>query len=239
MKNKKKDLPVKSNKLKRAIWLFLASIGIGSSIPNSTYAKEQETTIQNTNTLDKNNENTRSNFLNEMKVDIPTQGAIDYKELSLNIIKEKGFDTVHSRNEYAQEQISELFDVIRKNAPRLGSLYGIEDTSAYTTNLENMIYSQLSELNDLVFSRSEDNDKYTQQLLLNQEKNDLDFIAGIYIPSEDFIIIKDDINRKRYNYYGIILHELEHHLQENKVSSDIALPNYKKIHYFLKERRLC
>ncbi len=183
MKNDKNNLPAKSSKIKRAIWLFLASIGIGSSIPNSTYAKAQDnTTVQNTSTQDNNYANTRNTFLESMKVDIPTQGAIDYKELTLNVVKDKCFDNVHNRNEYVQERISELFDAIRKNAPRFANLYGIEDTSNYTTDLEHMVYTQLNGLNDLIYSRSEDNDEYSERL---DKKN------GVHNSEGNFIIIKD------------------------------------------------
>lgn len=126
---KENKLPAKNNKIKRAILIFLASIGIASSVSNSAIASSnQNINIEKDNTDDK--ENKKKDFLDSLKVSM--QHNIDYKEMALNVVEEKNFNSFYEGgNEIAKKQIGKLFDQIDKNTPRYASLHGIKDTKKY------------------------------------------------------------------------------------------------------------
>ncbi len=223
--NKENKLPAKNNKIKRVIWMFLASIGIASSIQNSTIASSN----QNVNIEKDVEDRSKDDFFNSLRVNLPMQHIDKYKKMALDVVREKGFNSVYEGgNERAQQYVTNLFDLIDRNTPRYASLHGVKDVKQYTENFKKLMYTQIREwVNDLILvqGKYDENDPYWKLLGKSQ--------SGKTIQKDHKILIRDDGKKERYSTFA---HELGHTTQKTKkqLYSDY-LPNYYKVCCRIKE----
>lgn len=216
---KENELVTKNNKIKRAIWIFLASIGIASSVPNSAIASSnQEKNVEKDYTYD--TENKKKDFFDSLKVEISKRN-IDYKEMALDVVEEKDFNSFYEGgNELAKKQVGKLFDQIDKNTPRYASLHGIRDTKKYTNNYKRLTYEYINKwLKGLFFLKGKFNKNDPNWQKIGSAN------SGITYYDINTIII--NLNKERNS--GILAHEMAHAIQKHLYDSSIYLPNYTKV----------
>ena len=220
MRNKDK-LPAKNNKIKRAIWMFLASIGIASSIPNSTIASSN----QNVNIEKDVEDKSKDDFFNSLKVNMPRQHIDNYKEKALEVVKEKDFNSVYEGgNEKVQKNVIKLFNKIEENTPRYASLHGIKNTKQYTEEEKKFVYTQIKDWpNNIIIPQG----KYNKEDP-NWKKLPIG-ISGLTKRDNKEILLRD-----KEDAYIALNHELCHSAQiKYKVSE--YLPNYNAVIKKIKE----
>lgn len=216
---KENKLPAKNNKIKRAIWMLLASIGIASSIPNSTIASSN----QNINMEKDVEEKSKNDFFNNLRVNLPMEHIDNYKNMALEVVKEKQYNLDNDKergNEIALQHVIKLFDQIDKNTPRYASLHGIKDTRSYTNDYKKATYECMKTwLRDLVYVQGKYNKQDPYWDMIGSAN------SGITYHNLNLIII----NPKKEQNCGILAHEMAHAMQWHLGDINLYLPNYKII----------
>lgn len=226
---KKNELPEKNNKVRRAIWIFLASIGIASSMPNSVVsAKNQNINVEEDDTKHvKSKESNKKAFFDDLKVDTPISRVVDYKEMAVDVVKEKGFNANYGGNEVAQKKVMKLFEKIDENTPRYASLHGISNTKEYTENFKKLMYTQLKDwVKDIM-------------LVPKYDKNDpnckkLGLMTSGFTNHKTHEITLKEYESKKATSHLTLAHEMGHTTQISSMSHKY-LPNYSKLYKRLKE----
>ena len=207
---KKNELPEKNNKIRRAIWIFLASVGIASSLPNSVVAANN----QNINAEKDDTESKGSNkkaFFDDLKVDTPISHANDYKKMATNVVKEKGFNANYGGNELAQKKVMKLFEKIDENTPRYASLHGISNPKEYTENFEKLMYTQLKDwVKDIVLVPKYDKDDPNCQKL--------GLMTSGLTNSKTHEILLKEYGSKKDTSHLTLAHEMAHTTQISSMS---------------------